>query len=101
MLIFNSPDIFDEYTRRQYLAKAPQRNPFGDEEDPKKFAEFDVFLKLRILVQLSQWTLNNADRIREKMEERGEMEQSVAWVRFESTPAHLDQADDDLFAAYE
>ena len=90
MLIFNSPDIFDEYTRRQYLAKAPQRNPFGDEEEPKKFAEFDVFLKLRILVQLSQWTLNNADRIREKMEERGEMEQSVAWVRFEPIPAHLD-----------
>ena len=74
------PEIFDEYTRRQYVAKAPQRNPFGLEEEPKKFAEFDVFTKLKVLVQLSQWTLNNAERIREKLDERGESEQSVAWV---------------------
>ena len=39
-----------------------------------------MFTKLKVLVQLSQWTLNNAERIREKMEERGESEQSVAWV---------------------
>ena len=74
------PEIFDEYTRRQYMAKSPQRNPFGEEEEPKRFAEFDVFTKLKVLVQLSQWTLNNADRIREKMDERSEGEQSVAWV---------------------
>ena len=74
------PEIFDEYTRRQYVAKAPHRNPFGVEEEPKKFAEFDVFTKLKVLVQLSQWTLNNAERIREKLEERGEAEQALAWV---------------------
>ncbi|KAL9131235.1 MAG: hypothetical protein Q9217_000777 [Psora testacea] len=74
-----TPDIFDEYTRRQYMAKAPHRNPFGEEEEPKKFFEFDVFTKLKVLVQLSQWTLNNPDRIREKMEERTESEQSLAW----------------------
>ena len=74
------PEIFDEYARRQYVAKAGHRNPFGIEPEPKKFAGFDIFLKLKVLVQLSQWTLNNAERIREKMEERSELEQSRAWV---------------------
>lgn len=73
------PEIFDEYTRRQYVAKAPQRNPFGTDETPKKFAEFDVFTKLRVLFQLSQWTLLNPDRIREKMLEAKDTEQTQ-WV---------------------
>lgn len=41
------PEIFDEYTRRQYVAKAPGRNPFGVEEDPKSFKDFDIFTKVR------------------------------------------------------
>jgi len=41
-----SPEIFDEYTRRQYVAKAPERNPFGTDEEPAKFAEFDIFTKV-------------------------------------------------------
>lgn len=45
-LITYSPEIFDEYTRRQYIAKAPESNPFGVEEDPEKFIEFDVFTKV-------------------------------------------------------
>ena len=45
-LIMHSPEIFDEYTRRQYQAKAPHRNPFGDEEEPTKFVEFDIFTKV-------------------------------------------------------
>ncbi|GAB7348671.1 hypothetical protein MBLNU459_g7034t1 [Dothideomycetes sp. NU459] len=57
-------EIFDEYTRRQYLAKAPQRNPFGDDEEPNRFAEFDIFTKIRVLHQLSTWTLGNAERMR-------------------------------------
>jgi len=73
-------DIFDEYTRRQYVAKAPERNPFGEEEEPKKFTEFDIFTKIRILHQLSIWTLWNPDKIREKMPEIGPDEQA-AWVR--------------------
>ena len=63
------------------MAKAPTQNPFGNEEEPLRFVDFDVFTKLKVLVQLSVWTLNNAERIRERMEERGEQEQSVAWVR--------------------
>jgi hypothetical protein len=74
------PDIFDEYTRRQYVAKAPQRNPYGTEEEPKKFAEFDIFTKIRILHQLSLWTISwNPDRLRERMEE-STPEQQVNWV---------------------
>jgi len=75
-----SPEIFDEYTRRQYVAKAPSRNPYGTEETPKRFADFDVFAKLRVLFQLSQWTLLNPDRMRERMPETKDTEQTQ-WVR--------------------
>lgn len=75
----HSPEIFDEYTRRQYKAKAPTRNPFGEEEIPAKFADFDAFTKIRVLYQLSQWTLINSDRIREKMPETKDTEQTQ-WV---------------------
>ncbi|KAK4040525.1 hypothetical protein C8A01DRAFT_15633 [Parachaetomium inaequale] len=38
-------ELFDEYTRRQFLSKAPEKNPFGSAETPAKFAHFDVFTK--------------------------------------------------------
>lgn len=41
------PEIFDEYTRRQYVAKAPNRNPFGVEEEPARFEDFNVFTKVQ------------------------------------------------------
>lgn len=66
-LSFARPEIFDEYTRRQFVAKAPARNPFGTEEEPNKFNDFDIFTKIRVLQQLSTWTLNNPNPIREKM----------------------------------
>ncbi|KAF1939553.1 hypothetical protein EJ02DRAFT_255119 [Clathrospora elynae] len=62
-----TPDIFDEYTRRQYVAKAPARNPFGTDEEPNKFHDLDVFTKIRVLQQLSVWTLNNPNSIRERI----------------------------------
>ncbi|RMZ83825.1 hypothetical protein DV737_g1437, partial [Chaetothyriales sp. CBS 132003] len=71
-------DIWDEYTRRQYLAKAPHLNPYGDDDEPKKFRHFDIFLKLRVLHQLTVWTFWNPDRIRERMDEQREHEQT-AW----------------------
>ena len=64
------------------MAKAPQRNPFGDEEEPENFSDLDVFTKIRILQQLSVWTLGNADRIRSQMEE-SERDQTL-WVRHSS-----------------
>lgn len=46
LLIASRPELFDEYTRRQYVAKAPLRNPFGEDEEPAKFSEFDIFTKV-------------------------------------------------------
>jgi hypothetical protein len=62
-----SPDIFDEYARRQFVAKAPSRNPFGTDELPIPFNSFDTFNKIRTLQQLSVWTLNNPNSIRERL----------------------------------
>lgn len=39
----------------------------------------DTFTKIRVLQQLSTWTLNNADRMREKMPETKDVEQTN-WV---------------------
>lgn len=77
--MWSRPEIFDEYTRRQYVAKAPQRNPFGTDEIPGKFDDFDVFTKIRVLQQLSVWTLHNPNNIREKI---GATEaEQILWVR--------------------
>lgn len=55
LLTSHSPEIFDEYTRRQYMAKAPQRNPFGVEDVPVSFSEFYIFTQ--VVFALSQiWT---------------------------------------------
>ncbi|GIZ39663.1 hypothetical protein CKM354_000303800 [Cercospora kikuchii] len=62
-----TPEIFDEYTRRQYVAKAPNRNPFGDDEEPAKFNDMDICTRIKVLHQLSVWTLGNADRMRSLM----------------------------------
>jgi len=72
-----TPEIFDEYTRRQYVAKAPERNPFGVEEVPNSFKDFDIFQKIRVLQQLTIWTMGNPDRIRERMEEQKDSEQTL------------------------
>lgn len=77
--MFCRPEIFEEYTRGQYLSKAPSRNPFGDEDAPKKFYELDVFERVRVLQQLSVWTFGNPEKIRERMAEQKEMEQTQ-WV---------------------
>ncbi|RDL41951.1 uncharacterized protein BP5553_01930 [Venustampulla echinocandica] len=72
-----TPELFDEYTRRQYVAKAPHRNLYGTEEVPAKFDDFDIFTKIRVLQQLTQWTMVNPDRIRERMEEHKDSEQTI------------------------
>ena len=46
-----------------------ERNPFGEEEHPKNFVDFDIFTKIRVLQQLATWTLNNPNPIREKLNE--------------------------------
>jgi uncharacterized protein (DUF2249 family) len=60
------------------VAKAPKRNPFGEDDEPRKFADFDIFTKIRVLNQLAVWTLHNPVPIREKL---GENEnQQLEWV---------------------
>jgi hypothetical protein len=87
------PDIFDEYARRQFVAKAPTRNPFGTEEEPNKFDDFDVYTKISVLQQLSTWTLNNPNSIRERLSAT-DSEQTL-WVG-SCPPAHFTNADYDL-----
>ncbi|KAI9804289.1 MAG: hypothetical protein M1833_007096 [Piccolia ochrophora] len=71
-----TPEIFDEYTRRQYRSRLAEHNPFGDDEEPQKFAEFDIFTKIRVLYQLSQWTMAHGERIRERMPDEDNNEQT-------------------------
>ena len=71
--------MFDDHTRRQYERKAPSRNPFGIEEPYKKFNDLDVLDRIRVLVQLSQWTLAHPEHMRERMEEKKESEM-IQWV---------------------
>ncbi|KAI1375539.1 hypothetical protein F4677DRAFT_109364 [Hypoxylon crocopeplum] len=69
-------DLFDEYTRRQYVAKAPDRNPFGTAETPVKFEDFDIITKIKILQQLTQWVMLHPERIRERMDEQKPSDQT-------------------------
>ncbi|KAI9171903.1 hypothetical protein HJFPF1_01394 [Paramyrothecium foliicola] len=71
--------IFDDQARKQYLALAPLRNPFGNGDDPNKFSNFDVFTKIRVMQQLTQWSMRHPERIREKMDEQRDIEQTE-WV---------------------
>ncbi|KAJ6445531.1 phd finger domain-containing protein [Purpureocillium lavendulum] len=89
-------DIFDDQIRKQYLAKSPKNNPFGSDRDPRSFADFDVFTKVKVLQQLTQWTLVHPERLREKMEEQKDTEQAgwriepYGWDREDRTYYVLD-----------
>ncbi|GAB1311216.1 Zinc finger PHD-type domain-containing protein [Madurella fahalii] len=69
-------ELFDEYTRRQFLSKAPEKNPFGTDETPLRFADFDVFTKIRVLQQMTQLIMMNPERLREKTEEQKDLDQT-------------------------
>ena len=81
VLTSTSYTIWDEYTRRQYLAKQPKSNPYGDDEEPKRFRDFDIFTKLRVLHQLTVWVFWNPDRIRERMPDHQRELDQLEWVR--------------------
>ncbi|KAF6814988.1 PHD-finger domain-containing protein [Colletotrichum plurivorum] len=89
-------ELFDEYTRRQYISRAPEKNPFGSDEPAAKFAEFDVLTKISILQQLTQWVMLRPERVREKMEEQKDVEQAswriepIGWDREDRTYFVLD-----------
>ncbi|KAL1865493.1 hypothetical protein Daus18300_007138 [Diaporthe australafricana] len=64
-------ELFDEYTRRQFVAKMPNKqNPFGDGEVTQKFADFDLLKKLRTLWQMTQLIMMKPENIRPNMDEQ-------------------------------
>ncbi|KAI5855676.1 hypothetical protein BZA05DRAFT_389313 [Tricharina praecox] len=85
------PEQFEEYARRQYVARKPgMPDPFGDEAEgaARRFVELDVFTRVRILHQLSVWAFQHPERVRDKVKNAGEKEQ-LLW-RME--PAGYDRA---------
>ncbi|KAF4509781.1 hypothetical protein G6O67_003919 [Ophiocordyceps sinensis] len=89
-------DILDDQLRRQYLARACESNILGDADEPRKFADMDVVAKIRVLQQLTQWTMVHPERIRKKMEEQKDAEQTswriepYGWDREDRTYYVLD-----------
>lgn len=71
-------EILDQQLRKQYIANAPDQNPFGDEANPVSFANLSVITKIKILQKLTQWTMMYPERIRERMEEQKDNEQ-INW----------------------
>ncbi|KAJ0167468.1 Cat eye syndrome critical region protein 2 [Colletotrichum tanaceti] len=89
-------EMFDEYTRRQYLARAPEKNPFGTEETAAKFTDLHVLTKIRVLQQMTQWVMIRPERVRDKMEEQKDVDQAswriepIGWDRDDRTYFVLD-----------
>ena len=48
--VYGSAENLDEFTRKQYLKRKPNANPFGDEENPTAWDEFDVFARVTSLL---------------------------------------------------
>ncbi|KYK54510.1 hypothetical protein DCS_06468 [Drechmeria coniospora] len=70
-------DVLDDQMRKMYTSKAPkERNPFGNEDNAHKFADFDVFTKIQVLQRLTQWAMIRPERLREKMDEQRDVEQA-------------------------
>ncbi|KAJ4394251.1 hypothetical protein N0V93_003468 [Gnomoniopsis smithogilvyi] len=71
--------LFDEYTRRQFSAKFPnKKNPFGKAEVAARFADFDLMEKLRVLWLMTQMVMMKPEHIRPNMDEQKNDEQT-AW----------------------
>ncbi|KAL1875305.1 hypothetical protein VTK73DRAFT_10202 [Phialemonium thermophilum] len=89
-------ELFDEYTRRQFLSRAPEKNPFGTDEVPRRFADFDVITKIRVLQQMTQFIMMSPERLREKTEEQKDIDQTnwriepYGWDRHDNTYFVLD-----------
>ncbi|RGP72806.1 hypothetical protein FSPOR_2553 [Fusarium sporotrichioides] len=76
-------EIFDDQVRKQFANRSPNYNPFGSADAPLKFNDFDIFtkinmcfLKIKVMQQLTQWVMIHPERIRDKMEEQKDAEQT-------------------------
>ncbi|UKZ52252.1 hypothetical protein TrVGV298_006027 [Trichoderma virens] len=70
-------ESFDDQARRQYILKSPDSNPFGDEDEPRSFADLDIFTKIRVMQQFTQWIMIRPELLREKMKEQKDTEQTT------------------------
>ncbi|KAF4123348.1 Chromosome segregation ATPase [Geosmithia morbida] len=70
-------DIFDSQARKLYLDQAPDANPFGTDDAPRRFQDFDAATKIRVLQQMTQWIMIYPERIRDKMEEQKDVDQTT------------------------
>ncbi|KAK5987705.1 hypothetical protein PT974_11837 [Cladobotryum mycophilum] len=71
-------DIFDDQARKLYSIKSSGFNPFGEADAPQHFTDFDIFTKIKVLQQLTQWAMIRPERIRDNMEEQKDIDQT-AW----------------------
>jgi hypothetical protein len=55
-------DNIDGQAQKQYLARAPDRNPFGSGEHPAKFQDFDIFTKVCMLLY-DNWAEGTGRRV--------------------------------------
>ncbi|OBS27467.1 hypothetical protein FPOA_01409 [Fusarium poae] len=69
-------EIFDDQVRKQFANRSPNYNPFGSADAPLKFNDFDIFTKIKVMQQLTQWVMIHPERIRDKMEEQKDAEQT-------------------------
>ncbi|KAL7892595.1 hypothetical protein HDV63DRAFT_244844 [Trichoderma sp. SZMC 28014] len=69
-------EAFDNQARMQYVLRSPESNPFGDEDAPKGFSDLDVFAKIKVMQQFTQWIMARPELLREKMKEQKDTEQT-------------------------
>ncbi|KAF4490223.1 nasopharyngeal carcinoma susceptibility LZ16 [Fusarium agapanthi] len=69
-------EIFDEQARKQFTKRSSNYNPFGPGATPLKFIDFDIFTKIKVMQQMTQWAMIHPERIRDKMEEQKDSEQT-------------------------
>ncbi|KAK9464856.1 hypothetical protein V1512DRAFT_84647 [Lipomyces arxii] len=85
---------FDDFCRRQYRQKSPLvEHPFGEDEEPVKYDDLDLFVQVRVLHQLCEWQLYNAERFRDRMGSLRESEE----VKWRVDPVGWDSHDNTYF----
>ncbi|CAH0047885.1 unnamed protein product [Clonostachys solani] len=70
-------EILNSQAQKLYLSRAPERNPFGTEDTALNFQDFDVFTKIIVLQQFTQWVMIHPERFRDKMEEQKDVDQAT------------------------
>ncbi|KAM3486447.1 hypothetical protein MY3957_009759 [Beauveria namnaoensis] len=67
-------EILNDQLRKEYSFRLPFQNPLGDGET--NFSDLDTPTKIIALQQLTQWVMSRPERLREKMEELHDIDQT-------------------------